>query len=82
MYPNNSCPTCANCPTTVTPTPLPDFHGLCGDTYKLSCVQYTGEDIECLGITKGMSMIQVLNIFQTVLETNGYCNWDYFYNRS
>jgi len=82
MYPNTPCLTCADCPTGVTPTPLPDFHGICGDAYPLSCVKYTGENIECLGITTGMSITQILNIFQTVLETNRYCNWDYFYNRS
>lgn len=73
MYPNTPCPECPNCPTTVTPLPLPDFHGLCGDTYDLSCVQYTGEDVRCLGITSGMMITEILAIFQTAAQGCGCC---------
>jgi len=74
MYPNNLCTDCSNCPPAVTPLPLPNFHGLCGDEYNLSCVKYTGENIECLGITKGMSITEILIIFQTVLQANSCCD--------
>lgn len=63
MYPNSPCPDCPDCPTTVTPVPIPDLHNVCGDHYNASCIEYTGADIDCLGITSGMLLPEVLNIF-------------------
>ena len=55
MYPNNNCNDCPECPGAITPLPLPDLSGLCGDEYNAACVIYTGENINCLGITSGMT---------------------------
>jgi len=63
MYPNSPCPNCPDCPTPVTPVPIPDLHNVCWDHYNASCVEYTGANIECLGITPGMLLPEILNIF-------------------
>lgn len=67
MYPNNNCNTCPPCPGTITPLPLPDLSGLCGDQYDSACVIYTGVDIACLGITTGMTFAEILVIFNNKL---------------
>ena len=73
MYPNNNCNDCPDCPGTITPLPLPDLSGLCGDEYNAACVIYTGEDITCLGIESGMSFLEVLNIFNNTLPICDCC---------
>ena len=73
MYPNNNCNDCPDCPGTITPLPLPDLSGLCGDEYDAACVTYTGEDIACLGIESGMSFLEVLNIFNNALPICDCC---------
>jgi hypothetical protein len=73
MYPNNNCNDCPDCPGTITPLPLPDLSGLCGDEYDAACVIYTGEDIACLGIESGMSFLEVLNIFNNALPICDCC---------
>lgn len=73
MYPNTPCPDCPDCPTTVTPIPLPNLYGLCGDHYDLACVEYTGTNIPCLGITSGMTVAEILLIFQTASQACGCC---------
>ena len=73
MYPNTNCSDCPDCPPAITPLPLPNLYGICGDTYDLSCVTYTGPDIECLGITSGMFIIEILNIFQLKLDDCDCC---------
>jgi hypothetical protein len=73
MYPNNNCNDCPDCPGTITPLPLPDLTGLCGDEYNAACVIYTGEDITCLGIESGMSFLEVLNIFNNTLPICDCC---------
>lgn len=67
MYPNNDCNNCPPCPGTITPLPLPNLSGLCGDQYNVACVIYTGEDIECLGIETGMTFLEILTIFNNKL---------------
>jgi hypothetical protein len=73
MYPNNNCNDCPDCPGTITPLPLPDLSGLCGDEYNAACVIYTGEDIDCLGIESGMTFLEVLNIFNNALPICDCC---------
>jgi len=73
MYPNNNCSDCSPCPSPVTPLPLPNLYGQCGDHYDLSCVEYTGEDIPCLGIISGMMVSEILQIFQTAVQSCGCC---------
>jgi len=73
MYPNNNCNDCPDCPGTITPLPLPDLSGLCGDEYDAACVIYTGEDIACLGIESGMTFLEVLNIFNNALPICDCC---------
>lgn len=72
MYPNSNCTDNPQCPTEVTPLPLPDLSELCGD-YDAACVIYTGEDIACLGIETGMTFLQVLNIFNDALPGCDCC---------
>ena len=67
MYPNNNCNDCSPCPGPVTPLPLPDLSQICGDQYNAECVIYTGPNIECLGITTGMTFVEILNIFNIKL---------------
>jgi hypothetical protein len=73
MYPNDNCDNCSPCPGTVTPLPLPDLTGLCGDEYNAACVIYTGEDITCLGIRAGMTFLDILDIFDNTLPDCGCC---------
>jgi hypothetical protein len=73
MYPNNNCDDCPPCPGTITPLPLPDLSGLCGDEYNAACVIYTGPDITCLGIDSGMTFLEVLAIFNNVLPNCDCC---------
>ena len=73
MYPNNNCNDCPPCPGTITPLPLPDLSGLCGDEYNAACVIYTGPDIKCLNITSGMTLLEVLTIFNNVLPGCDCC---------
>jgi hypothetical protein len=72
MYPNNNCEDCSQCPTEVTPLPLPDLSELCGD-YNAACVIYTGEDIPCLGIETGMTFLEVIDIFNNILPGCNCC---------
>lgn len=73
MYPNNNCNDCPECPGAITPLPLPDLSGLCGDEYPAACVIYTGENINCLGITSGMTFLEILNIFNISLTACNCC---------
>jgi hypothetical protein len=73
MYPNNNCDDCPPCPGTITPLPLPDLSGLCGDEYNAACVIYTGPDITCLGIESGMTFLEVLTIFNNILPGCDCC---------
>jgi hypothetical protein len=73
MYPNNNCDDCPPCPGTITPLPLPDLSGLCGDEYNAACVIYTGPDITCLGIESGMTFLEVLAIFNNILPGCDCC---------
>jgi hypothetical protein len=73
MYPNNNCDDCPPCPGTITPLPLPDLSGLCGDEYNAACVIYTGPDITCLGIESGMTFLEVLAIFNNILPNCNCC---------
>ena len=73
MYPNNNCNDCPECPGAITPLPLPDLSGLCGDEYPAACVIYTGENINCLGITSGMTFLEILNIFNIALTACNCC---------
>ncbi len=73
MYPNNNCTDCPPCPGTITPLPLPDLSGLCGDEYNAACVIYTGPDIACLGIESGMTFLEVLAIFNNILPGCDCC---------
>ena len=73
MYPNNQCNDCSPCPSPVTPLPLPNLYGQCGDHYDLSCIEYTGENIDCLGITSGMTITEILNIFQVAAQGCDCC---------
>jgi len=63
MYPDDNCSDCPDCPEVITPLPLPDLSGLCGDTYDLSCVIYTGPAIPCMGITANMFITDILDLF-------------------
>lgn len=60
-----SCPDCQSTPcangcitTTTTLAPIPPScdGNECVELYYGNCVQYTGPDVQCLGITTGMSM--------------------------
>jgi hypothetical protein len=73
MYPNNNCNDCSPCPSTITPLPLPDLSGLCGNEYNAACVIYTGSNIKCLGIESGMTFLEVLSIFNNVLPICDCC---------
>lgn len=73
MYPNNNCTNCNDCPETIIPLPLEDLHNVCGTTYNINCIIYTGEDIDCLGITSGMTFAQILNIFLIGVNTCDCC---------
>jgi hypothetical protein len=66
MFPNTPCPDCPPCPSTITPLPLPDLSDvICGSTYDSTCVMYTGNDINCIGILNGMFLDQVLQILSS-----------------
>lgn len=73
MYPNNNCTNCNDCPETITPLPLEDLHNVCGTTYNINCIIYTGDNIDCLGITTGMTFAQILNIFNVGVNTCECC---------
>jgi hypothetical protein len=73
MYPNNNCNDCPPCPGTITPPPLPDLSGLCGNEYDAACVIYTGPNITCLGIESGMNFLEILNIFNSILPGCNCC---------
>lgn len=55
------------------PLPLPDLSSVCGDEYDAACVIYTGPDIKCLGITSGMTFLEILIIFNNVLPGCDCC---------
>ena len=74
MYPNNNCTDCSNCPDPITPLPLPNVYGQCGDTYDLDCVIYTGPDNDCLGITSGMPVTEVFSILQSEMQLCDCCS--------
>ena len=66
MFPNTPCPDCPPCPSTIIPLPLPDLSDvICGSTYDSTCVMYTGNDIDCIGILNGMFLDQVLQILSS-----------------
>lgn len=66
MFPNTPCPDCPPCPSTITPLPLPDLSDIvCNSTYDSTCVMYTGNDIDCIGILNGMFLDQVLQILSS-----------------
>jgi hypothetical protein len=62
MFPNKDCIDCNDCPDPVVPIPIPDYHNICGAVYNYNCVIYTGPDIDCLGITNGMSIAEAFTI--------------------
>ena len=66
MFPNTPCPDCPPCPSTITPLPLLDLSDIvCNSTYDSTCVMYTGNDIDCIGILNGMFLDQVLQILSS-----------------
>jgi uncharacterized protein (TIGR02145 family) len=40
----------------------------CNEIYESNCVLYTGEESSCLGITKGMNMTEVMDIFFSLVN--------------
>ena len=73
MYPNNNCTNCNDCPETIVPLPIEDLHNVCGTTYNINCIIYTGADIDCLGITSGMTFAEILTIFNAGVNTCECC---------
>ena len=73
MASNTNCRTCAPVsPVCVTPPPV--CGGCeCEETYSGACVQYTGTDLDCLGITRGMSLNEMIQILADKLCVEGCC---------
>ncbi len=73
MASNTNCRQCTPAPN-VCITPPPVCEGCeCEEIYSGECVQYTGQDLECLGITRGMSFNEIIQILADKLCADGCC---------
>jgi hypothetical protein len=73
MASNTNCRQCTPAPN-VCITPPPVCEGCeCEEIYSGECVQYTGQDLDCLGITRGMSFNEIIQILADKLCIEGCC---------
>ena len=67
---NTSCNCNQCCPPTpppVPPTPPTCVGTQCEEIYDAACVNYSGPAIECMGITQGLSLNNIIQLFATKL---------------
>lgn len=60
-YPSSNCKPCVEVdPTCITPPPVCEGEE-CDEVFLAKCIKYTGRDIDCLGITTGMSLTEIID---------------------
>ena len=68
-YPSENCKPC----TPIDPTCIqgpPECEGVeCDEVYSMECIIYTGQNLDCLGITYGMSLMEILQVLEDNCET-------------